>query len=800
MKLSANRAVSVEVVFHDTPGKGYAGYLSDTLISVLLFLGAGGAFYTMFSLSAAAPALAAAGVLAAAAGHFLDKLPRFRMGALLALAVCAAAFLAVTWEKTVAGMNLAVNQIADVFGEKNARLYAHYPVSAAGSEPVLCETFFLLLAGIVLAVLAVYLVKGKNLMMSAVLLAAYFVLALVSGREAQGVWLVLWAAGEALLLLRAGTAGHTVRAAGDGRTLLAAGGFFGLFFLILAAALILTGPDEGYQKAAPAAAAEEKIRDAAERFRYEKEAPSSLPEGDFTELGDLELKEVPALEVVMSHPDSLYLRGYVGSVYNGNGWEEPDGGELYENANLFYWLHKNNFFGQVQLAQSALELDGSITAEELNTITVNNQNASSKYIYAPYEVCNADETLLNAGAIGDTALRSEGFWGNRNYTYTALPNQVKRYTELVSSLYERQEDPTEELGAYLISESHYNTFVYDTFTQLPENVEELLKARLGTYETNGEAHASYQTAKQSILDYLTENVTYSETPAGGRKAGTDFLQYFLENSGEGYSVHYATAATLMFRYYGIPARYVEGYIITPEDVEGALDYSAIQVDGTRAHAWTEFYQDGIGWIPFEVTPPYLDLMEQADLLQGYAPQDGQEEDHSQMQDTAEEMTGDNYEENKDSYDPELREKLTQVLVFGILALLLAAVLLFLINFAVRRKRLRRRLESFRAPDVSGAACSLFAYTMELLEGMGLNYDGTSLYEMAPRVESRCGEAYGESFREAVHIYEEARYSSHVLREEQRKRLEELNEKLKQKMKTVLSGPRRFVLRAIKGLY
>ena len=37
----------------------------------------------------------------------------------------------------------------------------------------------------------------------------------------------------------------------------------------------------------------------------------------------------------------------------------------------------------------------------------------------------------------------------------------------------------------------------------------------------------------------------------------------------GYDVQYAAAAVMMFRYYGIPSRYVEGYLLTPETVKEA---------------------------------------------------------------------------------------------------------------------------------------------------------------------------------------------------------------------------------------
>ena len=68
----------------------------------------------------------------------------------------------------------------------------------------------------------------------------------------------------------------------------------------------------------------------------------------------------------------------------------------------------------------------------------------------------------------------------------------------------------------------------------------------------------------------------------------------------------------MFRYYGIPARYVEGYIITKEEAQKAKTGQKFDLDTNHAHVWTEYYHDGIGWIPFEPTPSYFSLMEQPD--------------------------------------------------------------------------------------------------------------------------------------------------------------------------------------------
>ena len=131
------------------------------------------------------------------------------------------------------------------------------------------------------------------------------------------------------------------------------------------------------------------------------------------------------------------------------------------------------------------------------------------------------------------------------------------------------------------------------------------------------------------MSFLSSKITYN--PDSAFSGSNDFLQYFLEQSCEGYSVHYATAAALMFRYYGIPARYTEGYLITPQDSENAFSNSPVSIDDTHFHAWAEFYRDGVGWIPFETTPPYLDVMEKAEEI---APLSDRE-NHSDNEDSAE---------------------------------------------------------------------------------------------------------------------------------------------------------------------
>lgn len=72
----------------------------------------------------------------------------------------------------------------------------------------------------------------------------------------------------------------------------------------------------------------------------------------------------------------------------------------------------------------------------------------------------------------------------------------------------------------------------------------------------------------------------------------------------------------MFRYFGIPSRYVKGYLITKKDIENVKANQTINIKQSNYHCWAEYYQDGIGWIPFETSSKYRDLMGTNDSISG----------------------------------------------------------------------------------------------------------------------------------------------------------------------------------------
>lgn len=66
---------------------------------------------------------------------------------------------------------------------------------------------------------------------------------------------------------------------------------------------------------------------------------------------------------------------------------------------------------------------------------------------------------------------------------------------------------------------------------------------------------------------------------------------------------YASAAVESFRTHGIPARYVEGYYLSDNQIAQSDDGHEL-LPGEDMHAWAEVYFDGVGWLPVDVTPGY----------------------------------------------------------------------------------------------------------------------------------------------------------------------------------------------------
>lgn len=145
------------------------------------------------------------------------------------------------------------------------------------------------------------------------------------------------------------------------------------------------------------------------------------------------------------------------------------------------------------------------------------------------------------------------------------------------------------------------------------------------------------TVVKKLRDYFQANIPYTLRP-GATPYQKDFVNYFLSENRRGYCAHFASAATLIFRYLGIPARYVEGYAIDPSDISedgtvlaeeryedyydgyapiGETAVVSVEVTDASAHAWVEIYDWFRGWHAVDVTPASTEAGSSGGLLQQF---------------------------------------------------------------------------------------------------------------------------------------------------------------------------------------
>lgn len=104
-----------------------------------------------------------------------------------------------------------------------------------------------------------------------------------------------------------------------------------------------------------------------------------------------------------------------------------------------------------------------------------------------------------------------------------------------------------------------------------------------------------RTRVRRTLEYLGAGYTYTLKPGKFRTA--DPVAEFLFEKKQGYCEYFATAAVMLLRLEGVPARYVTGYNVQMGNHK--LDHFVVREKD--AHAWIEVYLPG-GWVEADPTP------------------------------------------------------------------------------------------------------------------------------------------------------------------------------------------------------
>lgn len=402
-----------------------------------------------------------------------------------------------------------------------------------------------------------------------------------------------------------------------------------------------------------------------------------LSGGKLATHGEIKFSNETALKLTIpSTTETIYLKGFVGAYYSNALWKDLTDNQEAQYQALLYAYGNETLNGQNQTPSFLdLFLNGSIAVNSLRRETnkeemqsagifplvksrmdINYFKVNLDYLYLPYVTLKTEHVDVVEASdsyylpIGDNTAYSVEYYG---LSSMQLYNMLLYLADGIgTNFYVKDQDAYE---GYITFERAYSDFVHDVYAKRPNNVERLASFAESNFSLPMQPlsdmnimknrdvwdYRARETMKrvQEVTNYLNTYTTYSLNP-GKLPADKDFAEYFLFDNYKGFCAHYATTAVLMLRSLGIPARYVEGYIVTKLDVLDGIpggegyhteytlgDYEAnediqenmahemvtVEIKDTNAHSWVEVYFDGFGWIPLEVTAGYSPYGAQDDI-------------------------------------------------------------------------------------------------------------------------------------------------------------------------------------------
>lgn len=315
--------------------------------------------------------------------------------------------------------------------------------------------------------------------------------------------------------------------------------------------------------------------------------------------------------------ETVYLKSWVGTTYTGSSWRNV--------FNETYSSEDDDTSPQTQMNAEAMlladlhETDSSVLKGKMR-IKPEDPLFAFNYVAAPYYTLFPDEEY-SAGT----------------YNYTRVPYYTGSSFEKEMEYYVYQDIWNSDYIDQPIT-TDYDRFVHENYLSVYGIIGVSAPTVLSDYELLMDRHHVTEQLKElcdtqgfggttqeiieQIQTFFRENYTYSLNP-GRLPEGEDFVTYFLFENHYGYCSYFATAGTLLLRSMGIPARYVEGYVVSMNDVvestilededyddwlegDAAVGRTAVvqaEVNDSEAHAWCEVYLNGFGWVPVEFTPP-----------------------------------------------------------------------------------------------------------------------------------------------------------------------------------------------------
>jgi len=478
----------------------------------------------------------------------------------------------------------------------------------------------------------------------------------------------------------------------------------------------------------------------------------------------------------------IYLKGVSRDTYTGNSWINSV--EELEPAGSDYSSMYSDYQEMVNGMKLLTESDQFIEEYfEVNPVTVSYLNIKTKSLFLPQKTDNFKLSgeaisgfLSNTGDFSSSKRLSKGFSYSVNmyspkigseefaavmrkskkdlYKEYLLKSEFSDYFDTVSSreidrinvvrdepnvddtntsvsdrvIPEKVTDQEKlEVFRKLSKLKENSEKIYAAYLQLPENLPQRIKdlsaSLVASYDNN------YDKAK-AIEQYLASNFPYN-LDVRSTPRNRDFVDYFLFDQKEGYCSYFASAMAVLARCAGLPARYVEGYMLPPESVKDKPD--TFVVTNMQAHAWVEIYFEGYGWLPFEPTSPFRSNFYAYDIPEAVlsANYNAYYDDYMEMMERYSNNYGNmsGYEEIKVQKGPSA----ISIILLGIAAVLLLFGLVILFNILKSRFRLYK-LTSLPAKDCILQFYDYYVRVLNLLH-LGLRPSETP-FQYCERIDSQ----------------------------------------------------------------
>ncbi len=431
------------------------------------------------------------------------------------------------------------------------------------------------------------------------------------------------------------------------------------------------------------------------------------------------------LEIVLEEEpgETIYLKGFSGGEYVGGEWLPADDEPIFHRmaqqlgANLESWIRStyDNLYLMMNVRQD----------REPRSLFMNYVSGEYDSLYRPY--------YSSWVSLQDLTRPGYGF-----YYFEQSEMDIR---------WEENSPDMMSGGSWIMSEDWYKQVQTLYMQELPAVYTDVPRERLPrlTRLCESKKLTGREEVTAFILSLLQDNAAYTLTP-GRAPLNEDIVEYFLFERHEGYCVHYASAATLIYRLYGIPARYVSGYALSPSDFTRQEDGSWVaDVTDESSHAWTEIFIEDYGWTPVEFTPdaagnitadyPGLDQEQLQKLLRS-----GGLTANISAGDSETGKRGSNDSGSFSSAAAFAPEQYRQGILL-LLKVLLAALLLSPLFLVWRRAHRRRRFEQMNCRQIFGLLMDMLHFAGRL---RGLN--GTEPDFAGKLADAGCGITMEEAVR------------------------------------------------------